>query len=64
MASTGLTGARRFQAALALDPFPASKVQSHARQFAEIDKHNFIPDRPGTGDDLVPWLRPGSQLAV
>jgi hypothetical protein len=40
MASTGLTRARRFQAALALDPFPASKVQSDPRQFAEIDKHN------------------------
>ena len=28
MISTGLTRARRFQAALALDPLPASKVQS------------------------------------
>jgi hypothetical protein len=40
MASTGLTRARRFQAALALDLIPASKVQSDQRQFAELDKHN------------------------
>ena len=39
--STGLTRARRSQAALALDPLPASKVQSAPRQFAELDKHNF-----------------------
>ena len=40
MVSTGLTRARRFQAALALDPIPASKVQSAPRQFAELDTHN------------------------
>ena len=40
MISTGLTRARRFQAALALDPIPASKVQSAPLQFAELDKHN------------------------
>jgi hypothetical protein len=41
MASTGLTRARRSQAALALDPIPASKVQSVPLEFAELDKHNF-----------------------
>jgi hypothetical protein len=40
MVSTGLTRARRFQAALALDPLPASKVQCAPREFADIDKHN------------------------
>ena len=40
MVSTGLTRARRFEAALALDPIPASKVQSAPRQFAELDTHN------------------------
>jgi len=40
MVSTGLTRARRSQAALALDPIPASKVQSDPLQFAELDKHN------------------------
>ena len=40
MVSTGLTRARRFKAALALDPLPASKVQSGPLQFADIDKHN------------------------
>jgi len=42
MFSTGLTRARRFQAALALDPLPASKVQSDLRQFAELDKYNIL----------------------
>jgi hypothetical protein len=41
MFSTVLTRARRSQAALALDPIPASKAQSDPLQFAEIDKHNF-----------------------
>jgi hypothetical protein len=41
MVSTGLTRARRFQAALALDPLPASKVQSGPLEFADIDKHNI-----------------------
>jgi hypothetical protein len=40
MVSTGLTRARRSQAALALDPIPASKVQSVPLEFAELDKHN------------------------
>jgi hypothetical protein len=35
MVSTGLTRARRFQAALALDPIPASKVQSVPLEFAD-----------------------------
>jgi hypothetical protein len=38
--STGLTRARRSQAALALNPIPASKVQSNPFQIAEFDKHN------------------------
>jgi hypothetical protein len=38
--STELTRARRSQAALALDPIPASKVQSDPLEFAELDKHN------------------------
>jgi len=42
MVSTGLTKARRSQAALALDPIPASKVQSVPLEFAELDKHNFV----------------------
>ncbi len=41
MVSTRLTRARRSQAALALDPIPASKVQSGPHQIAELDKHNF-----------------------
>jgi hypothetical protein len=41
MFSTVLTRARRSQAALALDPIPASKAQSDPLQFAEIDKHNY-----------------------
>jgi hypothetical protein len=36
--STGLTRARR--SAAALDPIPASKVQSHPNQIAELDMHN------------------------
>ena len=39
--STGLTRARRSQAALALDPLPALKVQSAPYQIAELDKHNM-----------------------
>jgi hypothetical protein len=42
MVSTGLTRARRSQAALALDPIPASKVQSVPLEFAELDKHNSL----------------------
>ena len=38
--STGLTRARRSKAALALDPIPASKVQSDPLEIAELDKHN------------------------
>jgi hypothetical protein len=50
MVSTGLTKARRFEDALALDPIPASKVQSAPLQIAELDKHNkHIPL-------LEPWL--------
>ena len=40
MVSTGLTRARRSNAALALDPLPASKAQSDPLQIAEFDKHN------------------------
>ena len=40
MVSTGLTQARRSNAALALDPLPASKVQSDPPEIAEFDKHN------------------------
>jgi len=45
MVSTGLSRARRSQAALALDPLPASKVQSAPLQFAELDRHN-TPEQP------------------
>ena len=38
--STRLTRVRRSQAALALDPLPASKVQSGPLKFPDIDKHN------------------------
>jgi hypothetical protein len=38
--STELTRARRSAAALALDPIPASKVQSDPLEIAEFDKHN------------------------
>jgi hypothetical protein len=41
MVSTGLTRARRSQAALALDPIPASKVHSDPLEIAELDKHNL-----------------------
>ena len=40
MVSTGLSRARRFQAALALHPHPASKVQCARLEFADIDTHN------------------------
>jgi hypothetical protein len=39
--STLLTRGRRFQAALPLDPIPASKVQSGPPEFAELDTHNY-----------------------
>jgi hypothetical protein len=39
--STVLTRARRSQAALALDPLPASNVQSDPPEIAEFDKHNY-----------------------
>jgi hypothetical protein len=38
MASTGLSRARRSQAALALDPIPASKLQSVPLEFAELPR--------------------------
>ena len=41
MVSTGLSRATRSQAALALDPLPASKVQCVPLEIAEIDKHNI-----------------------
>ena len=41
MISTVLTRARRSQAALALDPLPASKVHSDPLQIAELDKDNL-----------------------
>jgi hypothetical protein len=40
--STVLTRARRSIAALALDPIPASKVQSAPHEIAELDKHNSL----------------------
>jgi len=40
MVSTELTKARRSQAALALDPIPASKAHSDPLKIAELDKHN------------------------
>jgi hypothetical protein len=40
LVSTRLTRAGRSNA-LALDPIPASKVQSAPHQFAEFDKHNW-----------------------
>jgi hypothetical protein len=46
--STGLARARRSQAALALDPIPASKAQSDPLEIAELDKHNSnAQGRPG-----------------
>ena len=42
MISTGLTRARRSQAALALDPIPAQKAKMAHIQFAEFDKHNSL----------------------
>jgi hypothetical protein len=42
MVSTGLTRARRSQAALALDPILASKVHSDPLGIAELDKHNLV----------------------
>jgi ABC-type lipoprotein release transport system permease subunit len=38
--STVLTRARRSNAALALDPLPASKIQPDPNQIAELDTHN------------------------
>jgi hypothetical protein len=57
--STGLTRARRSQAALALNPIPASKVQSVPLKFAELDKHNSgLPPVPYiTGLPPVPYIR-------
>lgn len=40
--STRLTRARRSQAAPALDPIPASKVQSDPLEIAELDKRNEL----------------------
>jgi hypothetical protein len=45
MVSTGLTRARRSQAALALDLIPASKVQPVPHEIAELDKHNLSRPR-------------------
>jgi hypothetical protein len=49
-ASTVLTRARRSQAALALDPLPASKVQSDPPEIAEFDKHNSKVHVPSIED--------------
>lgn len=54
MASTGLTRARRSQAALALDPIPASKVQSVPLEFAELDKHNSLKPAPAAREFVIP----------
>ena len=40
-ASTALTRARRSHAALALNPLPASEVQSDPPEIAELDTHNY-----------------------
>jgi hypothetical protein len=60
MVSTGLTRARRSQAALALDPIPASKVQSVPLEFAELDKDNFRGFALGGIDAPVPGLTASS----
>jgi hypothetical protein len=52
-ASTVLTRARRSPAALALDPLPASKVQSDPPEIAEFDKHN-LPSGTLRGINTVP----------
>jgi len=56
MASTGLTRARRSQAALALDPIPASKVHSAPPAFAEFDKHNYVSHSGNLGISPSPSL--------
>jgi hypothetical protein len=57
--STELTRARRSAAALALDPIPASKVQSDPLEIAEFDKHNCgIRRYPATISCVfVEWCR-------
>jgi hypothetical protein len=57
--STLPTRGRRFQAALPLDPIPASKVQSGPLQFAELDRHNS-PDSPGSREVRLSPDRAGS----
>jgi hypothetical protein len=51
--STELTRARRSQAALALDPIPASKAQSDPPEIAEFDKHNFSSSSTPAGSPAV-----------
>ena len=53
--SIGLTRARRSKAALALDPIPASKVQSDPLEIAELDKHN---SSAGAGQNICPNSQP------
>jgi len=43
--STGLTRARRSQAALVLDPLPASKVQSDPHELRNLTSTTLQPDR-------------------
>ena len=57
--SIGLTRARRSKAALALDPIPASKVQSDPLEIAELDKHN---SSAGAGQNTAPTLSPNGPL--
>ncbi len=58
MVSTGLARARRFQAALALDPIPASKVQSDPLEIAELPRKALLKVSNGC------WsLREGNVMA-
>ena len=57
MVSTGLARARRSQAALALDPIPASKAQSDPLEIAELDKHNSNGDALGSVTSSQPTMR-------
>src|SRR5690242_17391562 len=52
----GLTRATRFQAALALDPLPASKVQCVPLEIADSDTHNIgcLLCRCSKRDDTAP----------
>jgi hypothetical protein len=57
----GLTRARRSQAALALDPIPAAKVQSDPLEIAEFDKHNCL--QTGQNKHGFGWSMPARPMA-